>query len=75
MCSLLLSLLHPKDVLRHARSFISPRWQVEADIYSVCVVDTVVVVGEVVEELSCGDLIVVCVGLFELDDPRLLHDR
>ena len=74
MCSLLLSLLHLKNVLRHASSFISPRWYGEADIDGVFVVDTVAAVGEVVDEMSCGDLIVVCVGLFELDDPRILHE-
>ena len=74
LLSLILSLLHLKDVLRHAGSFVPPRWHGEADIDGVCVVKTATVVGKVVEELFCGYLVVVSIRVFELDDPHIFHD-
>ena len=58
-CSLILSLFHPKDLIRNAGSFIPPRCHIEEDVDSVYVVDIVTVGGQVVEEISCGDLVVV----------------
>ena len=75
LCSLILHLFYPTDVLRHAGSLVPPRGHGEADIDSVCIVKDVAVVSQVVKELSCGDLVVVGVKVLELDEPRLLHGR
>ena len=47
-CSLLLPLFHMKDVLRYARSFVSPLGHSEADINDVFIVEAVAVFGQVI---------------------------
>ena len=47
-CSLLLPLFHMKDVLRYARSFVSPLGHSEVDINDVCIVEAVAVFGQVI---------------------------
>ena len=58
-----MSLLHPKDILGHDGSFVPPHWHGEADINGVCVVETITVVVQVVKDMSCGDLVLVSVGV------------
>ena len=73
-CSPIFSLFNPKDVLGHAVSFVPPHWHGEPYINGVCVVEAITVVVQVVEDISCGDIVLVGIGVLELDDPRLLHD-
>ena len=63
-----MSLLHHKDVLGHAGSFIPPRWHGEADIDSVYVVKTVAVFRQVDKEISYSELVVLGVGVLYLYD-------
>ena len=66
-CSLLLPLFHPKYVLGHSGSFVPPCGHVEADIDDVCIIDDVAVVGQVVDDMSRDDLVVVSVGVLDLN--------
>ena len=54
------------------------RWRQErhgkADIEGVCIVEAITVVGQIVEDLSRSDLVVVGVQVPKLDEPRLLHN-
>ena len=62
-CSLILYSFLPKYVLGHAGSFVPPYWHGKADIDGVCVIKTITVVGQVVEDLSHSDIVVVGFGI------------
>ena len=68
-----LSPLHLKEVFGHAENFVPPRWYGETDIDDVCVVNPVIVVGELVKDLSCGDLVAICDGVLGIDDTHLFQ--